>query len=129
MTRKVISTSAAPAAIGPYSQAIISGPFVFASGQIGLHPTTGALVSDDVAEQTRQVIANLIAVLESAGSSLQSVVKTTVFLTDLDHFGAMNAEYAKHFSDSPPARSTVVVARLPKDALVEIEAVAALDTA
>lgn len=128
MTRQVVSTSAAPAAIGPYSQAIISGPFVFTSGQLGIHPATGVLVSDDIVQQTRQAIANLTAVLEEAGSSLKSVVKTTVFLVDLDHFAAMNAEYAKHFLDDPPARSTVVVARLPKDALVEIEAIAALDT-
>lgn len=128
MTRRIVNTSNAPAAIGPYSQAIIANSLVFTAGQIAIDPTTGNLVSDDVVEQTQQVIANLAAVLESAGASLQSVVKTTIFLTNLDHFTTVNAEYAKHFSDSLPARSTVVVSRLPKDALVEIEAVATLDT-
>lgn len=128
MSRRIVSTPAAPAAIGPYSQAIMAGPFVFTSGQIGIHPSTGTLVSDDIVEQTRQVLTNLSAILEEAGASLKSVVKTTVYLTDINHFAAMNAEYAKHFTENPPSRSTVVVAKLPKDALVEIEAVAVLDT-
>ena len=128
MTRKVVSTAAAPAAIGPYSQAIISGSFVFTSGQLGIHPSTGELVSDDITEQVRQVIANLGSILQEAGTSFGNVVKTTVFLTNPDDFPIMNAEYAKHFSKTHPARSTVFVAQLPKNALVAIEAIAALDT-
>lgn len=123
-----VKTPNAPAAIGPYSQAIIVDNLVFASGQIGVHPATGELISSDVVEQTRQVINNLAEIIRAAGSSLDRVVKTTVYLTNMDDFGAMNGEYAKFFSGRHPARSTVQVARLPKGALVEIEAVAILDS-
>ena len=123
--RKVVQTSAAPAAVGPYSQGIVANGLVFAAGQIGIDPATGTLVPDDITAQTRRVIENLAAVLQEAGASLRTVVKTTVFLSDMKHFSAMNDEYARHFATNPPARSTVQVARLPKDALVEIEAIAA----
>jgi 2-iminobutanoate/2-iminopropanoate deaminase len=118
-----VSTPQAPAAIGPYSQAMRVGAFVFASGQIPLDPKTGALVSGTVADETRQVLANLAAVLEAAGSSLDRVVKTTVYLTDLDDFAAMNDAYAAAFGACRPARATVQVARLPRGARVEIDAI------
>lgn len=121
---EIVSTEAAPAAIGPYSQAVISEGLVYTSGQVALPPAGGELVPGGVAEQTRQVLANLSAVLEAAGSSLQRVVKTTVFLTSMDDFAAMNGVYEEAFSTVLPARSTVAVAALPKGALVEIEAVA-----
>ena len=124
MERHVIQTSKAPAALGPYSQAITSGGLVFAAGQIPLDPATGELTGATVAEQTERVLANLQAVLEAAGSGLAQVVKTTVFLTDLGTFQEMNAVYAKYFPDRPPARSTIQVSALPKGARVEIEAVA-----
>ncbi len=127
MAMKVISTPLAPAAVGPYSQAIVSGKLVYTAGQIALHPTRGQLVGDNVAEQTRQVFANLASILQEAGSSLEKVIKTTVFLVNIDNFGEMNAEYAKYFLSHRPARTTVAVSGLPKGALVEIEAVAALD--
>ena len=120
---KVIQTSAAPAAIGPYSQGFISGNLVFSSGQIPLAVETGEVVGATVAEQTAQVIKNLSAVLEAAGSSLAKVVKTTCFLTDMNDFAAFNEVYAKHFTGKP-ARSTVAVKQLPKSVLVEIEAIA-----
>jgi 2-iminobutanoate/2-iminopropanoate deaminase len=120
---KVVQTSAAPAAIGPYSQAFISGNMVFTSGQIPLSVGTGEIVGTAIAEQTEQVIKNLRAVLEAAGSSLSKVVKTTCFLADMGDFAAFNEVYARHFSGKP-ARSTVAVKQLPKGALVEIEAVA-----
>ncbi|MFQ3631194.1 RidA family protein [Roseiflexus sp.] len=123
MERSVVQTSAAPQAIGPYSQAIIAGDMVFCSGQIPLTPD-GVLVEGDVAAQTRQVLTNLQAVLAAAGSSLDQVVKTTVFLVDMNDFAAMNAVYDEFFAANPPARSTVQVARLPRDARVEIEAMA-----
>ncbi len=123
MDRSVVQTSNAPQAIGPYSQAIIAGDMVFCSGQIPLTPD-GVLVEGDVAAQTRQVLTNLQAVLAAAGSSLDQVVKTTVFLVDMNDFAAMNAVYAGFFTANPPARSTVQVARLPRDARVEIEAIA-----
>ncbi len=123
MDRSVVQTSDAPQAIGPYSQAIIAGDMVFCSGQIPLTPD-GVLVEGDVAAQTRQVLTNLQAVLAAAGSSLDQVVKTTVFLVDMNDFTAMNAVYAGFFTANPPARSTVQVARLPRDARVEIEAIA-----
>lgn len=123
MERSVVQTSDAPPAIGPYSQAITAGDFVFCSGQIPLTPD-GTLIEGDVAAQTRQVLRNLQAVLAAAGSSLDQVIKTTVFLTDMRDFAAMNAVYAEFFPVHPPARSTVQVARLPRDARVEIEAVA-----
>jgi 2-iminobutanoate/2-iminopropanoate deaminase len=124
MAREQISTAAAPAAIGPYSQGIAAGGFVFASGQIALDPATGQLVAGDVRAQTRRVLDNLRAVLETAGSSLDQVVKTTVFLAHLSDFAAMNEVYAAYFAGAPPARSTVPVAELPPGALIEIEAVA-----
>ena len=122
--KQVIHTDAAPAALGPYSQAVVAGGFAFCAGQIPLDPATNA-VPDGIEAQTRQVLANLAAVLDAAGASLGSVVKTTVFLQDLGDFAAMNAVYAEAFSNAPPARSTVQVARLPRDVLVEIEATAA----
>lgn len=127
MERTKISTSNAPAAIGPYSQAIRSGQFVYTSGQIALEPTSGELVGSEVQAQTQQVLHNLQAVLASAGTSLANVVKTTVFLTRMSDFQAMNAIYATYFSEPAPARSTVAVAELPRQALVEIECVALIN--
>lgn len=124
MQREIIHTSSAPAAVGPYSQAVRAGNLVFTAGQIGLNPATGQLVDGGVEAQTRQIMANLSAVLEAAGTNLNQVVKTTIFLTDMAYFGAVNAIYAAAFTTSPPARSTVAVVGLPKDALVEIEVVA-----
>ena len=125
MTRSKVSTASAPAAIGPYSQAIILDGMVYCSGQVGLDPATGQLVEGDVQAQAQRALQNLSAVLEAAGSSLANVVKTTVFLTDMANFTAMNEIYASFFGDTPPARSTVAVAELPKGAQVEIEAIAA----
>jgi len=122
--RQRIQTENAPAAIGPYSQAIKAGGFVFCSGQVALDPQTGQFVAGGVAEQTEQVLKNLSAVLEAAGSSLDQVVKTTVFLADMKEFSEMNEVYARFFSEPPPARATVAAAGLPRDARVEIEAVA-----
>jgi 2-iminobutanoate/2-iminopropanoate deaminase len=122
--KDIIQTDAAPSAIGPYSQAIKAGGFLFASGQIPIDPKSGTFVSGGIAEQTEQVLKNLSAVLEAAGSGLDRVVKTTVFLADMDEFGAMNEVYGKYFSSRPPARATVEAARLPRDARVEIEAIA-----
>jgi 2-iminobutanoate/2-iminopropanoate deaminase len=127
MSKSVVHTEAAPPAIGPYSQAIKLGSMVYTSGQIPLDPATKQLVAGDVSAQTRQVLTNLKAVLEAAGSSLDRVVKTTVFLKDMNDFAAMNAVYAEFFNAAPPARSTVQVARLPLDASVEIEAVASAE--
>lgn len=124
MHRERIATIAAPAAIGPYNQAIVSGNLVFASGQIALDPATGQLVEGDVQAQTRRALDNLSAVLQAAGSSLVNVVKTTVFLTTMANFAAMNEVYAQYFTGEPPARSTVAVAELPRNALVEVEAIA-----
>lgn len=124
--RKVISSSQAPAAIGPYSQAIRAGIFLFASGQLGLDPATGNL-HEGIEAQTRQALANIQAVLAEAGASVENVVKTTIFLTDLGHFATVNNLYAQVFQSDPPARSTVQVAALPKGGLVEIEFVALLD--
>jgi 2-iminobutanoate/2-iminopropanoate deaminase len=123
-TRTVIQTPDAPPAIGPYSQAIVSGELVFCSGQIPLDPMTGEVVAGGIQEQTHQVLKNLRAVLEAAGSGLDYVLKTTVFLKSMNDFAAMNAVYATYFSSAPPARSTVEVARLPRDVLVEIECIA-----
>ena len=122
-----IRTDRAPEAIGPYSQAIVAGNLVFTAGQIPLDPATGQLVDGDVAAQTDRVLQNIRAILEEAGTSLAKVVKTTVFLTDMDDFAAMNEVYARYFGDHRPARSTVQAARLPKDVRVEIEAVAVVD--
>jgi len=122
--RETISTENAPGAIGPYSQAVRAGNLVFCSGQIPLDPQTGEFVSDDIAEQTRQVLKNLSAVLEAAGTSLNNVVKTTVFLSDMNDFVKMNEIYAEFFGGNKPARATVQAARLPRDAKVEIECIA-----
>lgn len=124
--REPIQTEHAPAAIGPYSQAIKAGGFVFVSGQIPTDPKTGEFVSGGIAEQTDRVLRNLAAVLEAAGSSLGQVVKTTVFLADMKEFSPMNEVYGTFFSGAPPARATVAAAGLPKGARVEIEAVALL---
>ena len=122
--RESIKTDQAPAAIGPYSQAIRAGDFVFVSGQIPTDPKTGEFVAGGISEQTKQVILNLEAVLKAAGTSLDKVVKTTVFLADMKEFGPMNEVYSMFFSAAPPARATVAAAGLPRDARVEIEAVA-----
>jgi 2-iminobutanoate/2-iminopropanoate deaminase len=124
---KRVQTDRAPAAIGPYSQAIVVGDLVMTAGQIPLRADTMELVDGGIAEQTRQVLDNLRAILEAAGASLASVVKTTVFLADMDDFASMNEIYAAYFGDHKPARSTVEAARLPKDVRVEIEAIAALE--
>jgi 2-iminobutanoate/2-iminopropanoate deaminase len=125
-TLKRIQTDDAPAAIGPYSQAIVHGGMVYTAGQIALDPATGELVSGDVAAQTERVMRNLEAVLGAAGTSLQSVIKTTVFLRDMGEFAAMNEVYGRYFGDHRPARSTVQAARLPRDCSVEIEVIAAV---
>jgi 2-iminobutanoate/2-iminopropanoate deaminase len=122
--REIVATEAAPQAIGPYSQAIQIGDFVFTSGQIPIDPQTGVFVEGGIAEQTEQVLRNLAEVLRAAGTSLEAVVKTTVFLADMDDFAAMNEVYGRFFSNAPPARSTVQAARLPRDARVEIDAIA-----
>ena len=121
---KPVHTDGAPAALGPYSQAIVSEGFVFASGQVAIDPTTGEVVEGGVAEQTDRVLTNLSAVLEAAGASMSTVVKATVFLTDMGTFAEMNEVYARHFGDHRPARAAVEVAGLPKGVDVEIEAVA-----
>jgi 2-iminobutanoate/2-iminopropanoate deaminase len=121
---EVVSTENAPGAIGPYSQAIKVNGMVFCSGQIPIDPATGQFVSDDVAEQTEQVFKNLEAVLNAAGTGLDRVVKTTVFLADMNDFAAMNDVYARFFTENKPARATVQAARLPRDAKVEIECIA-----
>jgi 2-iminobutanoate/2-iminopropanoate deaminase len=124
VSKQAISTAQAPAAIGPYSQAIRSGNLIFVSGQIPLDPSTGQLVEGDAAVQTERVLRNLAAILDAAGASLAQVLKTTVYLKDLGDFGKMNEVYARFFGDRPPARATVEVARLPRDVSVEIELVA-----
>ena len=122
--KQILATSAAPAAIGPYSQGMDGGAVVITSGQLGIDPATGAFAGDTVAQQTRQSLRNVQAVLAQTGLGLENVIKTTVFLKDMNDFAAMNAVYADFFPADPPARSAVEVARLPKDALVEIEAIA-----
>ena len=125
-TRQVVQTERAPAAIGPYSQAIRAGNLVFTAGQVGIDPATGKLV-EGTAAQTRQAMQNLKAILEAAGSSLERVVKTTIFVADLNDFAVVNEVYGSFFTGAPPARSTVQVARLPLDARVEIEMVAVVE--
>ena len=125
MKRQVVVTDAMPKAIGPYSQAVWAGDLLFCAGQIALDPATGNMVAGGITEQTIRVFENIRGLLQSQGLSFGNVVKTTAFLSDMNHFGAMNEVYAKYFTKEPPARSTVQVARLPKDALVEIEVVAA----
>ena len=127
MERRQISTSQAPAAIGPYSQAIRSGQFIYTSGQIPLDPASGQLVEENITAQTHRVLQNLQAVLEQAGTSLHNVLKTTVFLAHMSDFQAMNAVYEGYFSGVSPARTTVAVAELPRKALVEIECVALVE--
>ncbi len=122
--REVISTKDAPQAIGPYSQAIQANGFLFVSGQIAIDPTTQQVVAGDVGAQTDRVLRNLSAILEAADSNLGKVVRSTVFLKNMGDFAAMNAAYGKYFTTVPPARSTVEVARLPKDVLVEIDVIA-----
>lgn len=124
MGKTIVATANAPAAIGPYSQAVRADGFVFTAGQVAIDPASAQLIEGDVVAQTRQVIENLRAVLEASGSSLEQVVKTTVFMVDLAEFGRMNEVYREYFPSEPPARSTVQVARLPLGAQVEIEAVA-----
>ena len=126
MTRAAIASPEAPQAIGPYSQAVRAGNLLFLSGQIPLDPTTGAIVDGDITAQTQRVLENISAVLKAAGASFANVARTTVFLLDMNDFAAMNAVYAKHVVDPPPARSTVQVSRLPKDVLVEIDVIAVL---
>jgi len=121
---KLINTPNAPAAVGPYSQATVSGNMVFCSGQIPLIPTTGELVTSDVSEAAKQCLRNLSAVLEAAGSSLNKVVKCSVFILDMGQFGVINAAYEEMFGEHRPARAVVEVSRLPKDALIEIECIA-----
>lgn len=124
MERRAVSTDKAPGAVGPYSQGILAGDFVFTSGMLALDPETGDVVGADVGAQTRRALKNVQGIVEAAGSSLERVVKTTVFLTDIGDFPQMNSVYGEFFTSSPPARSTVEVGPLPKGALVEIDAIA-----
>ncbi|MGI8783828.1 MAG: RidA family protein [Acidobacteriota bacterium] len=127
--KRAIFTEQAPKAIGPYSQAICAAGLVFASGQIPLDPASGLIVEGDIAAQTRRVLENLKAILAAAGSSLDRAVRTTIFLTDLGHFDVVNQVYGEFFKETPPARSTVQVSRLPKNVLVEIDCIAVEGTA
>jgi 2-iminobutanoate/2-iminopropanoate deaminase len=124
--KKIVSTEKAPKAIGPYSQAIICNGFAFLSGQIPLNPESGQIIPGNVADQTERVLENLKSVLEACGASLESVVKTTVFLKDMGEFAAMNEVYGRYFPNNAPARSTVEAARLPRDVRVEIDCIAAV---
>ena len=124
MKKRAVQIDKAPKAIGPYSQAIQAGPFLFVSGQIPLNPVTGEMVGGDIQQQTRQVLENIQQILESQRLSLQDVVKTTIFLKDMGNFSRVNEAYATYFPIEPPARSTVEVARLPKDSEIEIEVIA-----
>lgn len=124
--KDVVLTEKGPKPIGPYSQAIKSGGFLFTSGQVALDPRSNEFLAGDIRQQTERVLENVKAILEAGGANLHHVVKTTVFLKDMNDFAAMNEVYGKYFTSAPPARSTVQVARLPKDALVEIEVIAAL---
>jgi 2-iminobutanoate/2-iminopropanoate deaminase len=127
MKKRIVTSENAPAALGPYSVAVKAGGFVYSAGQLGLDPATGDFAEGGIEAQTRQALENLKAVLEAAGSKMSKVVKTTVFLLDMNDFTAMNGVYGEYFTKKFPARSAVQVARLPKDGLVEIEAVAILD--
>lgn len=124
MKKQAISTKKAPAAVGPYSQAIKAGGFLFVSGQIPINPETGELVTGDIKAQTHQVLKNVKAILEEAGLTMDDVVKATVFISDMDQFAAVNEVYAQYFGDVPPARACVEVARIPKDVGVEVEVIA-----
>ena len=125
--KNIIKTDKAPAAIGPYSAGVMGGGFVFTAGQLGIDPATGQLVEGGVEAQTRQALRNLSAILQASGTGIERVVKTTVFLQDMNDFAKMNGVYAEFFSDQPPARSAVQVAALPKNGQVEIEAIALID--
>jgi 2-iminobutanoate/2-iminopropanoate deaminase len=127
MKKNIIHTDKAPKAIGPYSQAVRTDSMIYTAGQLGLDPATGEFVSGSVEEQTRQSLTNLKNIVEAAGSNMENVVKTTVFLKDMNDFPKMNAVYAEFFGENPPARSTVAVAGLPKGGLVEIEVVALIE--
>ena len=124
--KEVVHSDRGPKPIGPYSQAVKAGGFIYLSGQVALDPKTGDLIGGDIRRQTEQTLENVKGILEAAGTNLHHVVKTTVFLKDMNDFVAMNEVYARYFTAAPPARSTVQVARLPKDALLEIEVIAAL---
>jgi 2-iminobutanoate/2-iminopropanoate deaminase len=126
MAKEIISTENAPAAVGPYSQAVRVGNLVFTAGQVAIDPATGQMVGDDAAAQAEQVLKNISAVLEAAGTSLDNVVKATVFLDNMDDYAGVNEVYARFFTTNPPARSAVEVARLPRNALVEIETIAVI---
>ncbi len=126
MVRTIVATDKAPGAIGPYSQAVQTDSMVFVSGQLAIDPATGELVTTDIRQETRQALTNLEAILIAAGSSLKHVLKTTVYIADMDQFAEINAIYAEFFKEDPPARACVEVARLPKDANVEVEAIALL---
>jgi 2-iminobutanoate/2-iminopropanoate deaminase len=126
LEKEIIQTGRAPAAIGPYSQAVRSGPWVFVSGQIPIDPETGSVIRGDIKAQTRQALKNLDAILQDAGTSLDRVVKTTLYITNMDDFSKVNEAYAPFFPVQPPARACVQVARLPRDVEIEIEAVALL---
>jgi 2-iminobutanoate/2-iminopropanoate deaminase len=126
MKKKVVHTEKAPKAIGPYSQAIQAGPFLFVSGQVPIDPPTGELVGGDIRQQTRQVLENIKNILESQGLAMEQVVKTTLFLKDMGNFNQVNEVYATYFTSEPPARSTVEVAKLPRNVDIEIEAIAFL---
>ena len=127
MHRKIINTKKAPAPIGPYSQAILSGNFIFTSGQIAIDPASGEIITGDIESQTLQVLENLKAVLLSAGGSVNSVLKTTIYLKNMDDFQRVNEIYARYFGHSMPARSTVEVSRLPRTVLIEIDCIATVD--
>ncbi len=127
MNIKIIKTSKAPAAIGPYSQAVQCNGFLYTSGMIAINPETGILSTDDIEEQTSLVMENLKALIGSTGAVMSDVIKTTVFLKDMNDFSKMNTIYGKYFPENPPARSTVEVARLPKDVLVEVECIVSID--
>jgi 2-iminobutanoate/2-iminopropanoate deaminase len=124
MSKTIIRTNNAPAAIGPYSQGVVANNFLFTAGQIALNPGTGTVIEGGIKEQTRRALENIKAILETAGATLDEVVKTTVFIKDMNEFAAMNEVYGEFFAEKPPARSTVEVARLPKDVRVEIEVIA-----
>jgi 2-iminobutanoate/2-iminopropanoate deaminase len=124
--KEVVTTDRGPKPIGPYSQAVKTGGFLFLSGQVALDPKSGEMTGGDIRQQTERVLENIKGILEAAGSNLHHVVKTTVFLRDINEFPAMNEVYGRYFTAAPPARSTVEVARLPKDALVEVEVIAAI---
>ena len=128
MKREIIATDKAPATIGPYSQAVKVGNFIFVSGQIPIDPKTGKIVGNDIMAQTKRVLENIKAVLEAAGANLTNVVKTTVYLVDMGDFNAMNEIYATYFSEKPPARSTVEVSKLPKGSKIEVDVIAYVES-